>query len=245
MSHVALCRKYVYGILISHMHTLGTRARLHACLCACLVSCVLPTVCWMKVTTFHCSNCFKIPPFLFKSDFRSVHHPSWCSRIIYSHSREDNHENVYFLCQQSIKMCENVYERILLDSSLILFSSPYWLSLVINSFQLSPCFRDGNVSSMPRLPQRLFDKDSVVSETKAGETNGCQRSQFMLLSCLGESSTPDDYATGATTAVLYRCCINQNRLEGILGWLGYFLDNEQLLFFMTADSLLYLFLLDE
>lgn len=142
-------------------------------------------------------------------------------------------------------MCENVYKSILLDSSLILFSSPYWLSLVINSFQLIPCFRDGNVSSMPRLPQRLFDKDSVVSETKAGETNGCQRSQFMLLSCLGESSTPDDYATGATTAVLYRRCINQNRLEGILGRLGYFLDNKQLLFFMTADSLLYLFLLDE
>lgn len=106
------------------------------------------TVRWMKVTSFHCSNCFKLPWFLFKSDFRSVHHPSWCSHIIYSPPREDNHKNVYFLCQQFIKMCENVYKRILLDSSLILFGSPYWLSLVINRFQLSPCFRDGNVSSI-------------------------------------------------------------------------------------------------
>lgn len=98
---------------------------------------------------------------------------------------------------------------------------------------------------MPRSPQRLFNKDSAASQTKAAETNGCQGSQFMLLSCLGESSTPDDYANGATTAVQYRHCINQNRLEGSSGWLGYFLDNERLLFFMTADSLLYLFLLDE
>lgn len=75
-------------------------------------------------------------------------------------------------------------------SSLILFSSPYWLSLVINRFQLSPCFRDCNVSSVPRPPQRLFDKDSAVSETKGGKTNGCQRSQFMLRSCQGKSSTP-------------------------------------------------------
>lgn len=98
---------------------------------------------------------------------------------------------------------------------------------------------------MPGSPQRLFDKDSVVSETKAGEMNGEQRSQFMLLSCLGESSIPHDHATGATTAVQYRGHIHQNGLEGIWGWLGYFVDNEWLLFFMTADSLLYLFLLDE
>lgn len=85
-------------------------------------------------------------------------------------------------------MCEKVCKSILLDISWILFGSPYWLSLVMNRFQLSPCFREGTVSSTPRSPQRLFDKDSAVSETKAGETNGCQRSQFMLLSCLGDSS---------------------------------------------------------
>lgn len=46
---------------------------------------------------------------------------------------------------------------------------------------------------------------------------------------------PDDYCIGATTAIQHQRCVNQNRLEGISVLLGYFLDNERLLFFMTAD----------
>lgn len=85
-------------------------ADVHICMrvCVCLVSCMLPTACWKKVTMFYSSKWFKLPPFIFKSDFRSVHLPSWCWHITDSHSREDNHKNVYFLCQQFIKMCENV-----------------------------------------------------------------------------------------------------------------------------------------
>lgn len=71
------------------------------------------------------------------------------SRIIYSRSGEDNHENGYFTRQQFIKTCENVYKSILRAIGLILSGSLYRLSLMINRFQLSRRFGDGNVSSMP------------------------------------------------------------------------------------------------